>query len=176
MDQRHLGSLPQATHSLQALHYRHLSEENVAIHKNLKSSYQKLIRKTKTEHWKAFCSENLNSDLFNVLKTLATSSAKNTDCFPSSLTVGNSIHSDPESILRAFSRHFCLKNPVDLPLHDSLMSAVNLQLNNNNSCCTDDIKSSELDTAVQNLKRTRTPGTDGLSTSWLQLLYVSTHQ
>ena len=38
------------------LYTKHSSEENLAVYKNLKSSYQKLIRKTKTEHWKAFCS------------------------------------------------------------------------------------------------------------------------
>ena len=73
------------------------SVENLANFKSLKSSYQRLLRQTKSDHWKVFCSTELNKDLFSGLKKLAAATNSCTG-FPSSLVIDGELINDPSSI------------------------------------------------------------------------------
>ena len=45
------------------------SAENLASYKSLKTSYQRLLRQAKSDHWKVFCTAELNKDLYGGLKS-----------------------------------------------------------------------------------------------------------
>jgi hypothetical protein len=80
------------------------------------------------------------------------------------------IISDPTEILSEFSSHFFPAVGLDEPVHTETISFVNTSLESVSD--TTAITSSELDSAIGQLKNTSTPGPDGLSAMWLKISYA----
>lgn len=94
---------------------------NVLRYTELKSKYQRLLRRSKDESWKEFCSSDLNDDLFGALKKLAIPSNIQ---IPSALKVDNVILQDPKSILSEFGKSFFPANPAPTAAQAALERSV----------------------------------------------------
>ena len=100
---------------------QHPTDFNVSRYAELKSKYQRLLRRSKDESWKEFCSSDLNDDLFGTLKKLA--SLSNIQ-IPSALRVDNVTLQDPKSILAEFGKSFFPTNPVPTAVQAALERSV----------------------------------------------------
>jgi hypothetical protein len=103
------------------------SDENAKSYRNLKSKYQQQIRASKTQSWREFCSNNLNSDLFSSLKKIANASSNN--CPPPLIRIDGMTSVDPNQMLAAFSSSFFPKNapssPLQLVFTDKVRNKIN---------------------------------------------------
>ena len=142
---------------------------NVLRYTELKSKYQRLLRRSKDESWKEFCSSDLNDDLFGALKKLAIPSNIQ---IPSALKVDNVILQDPKSILAEFGKSFFPANPAPTAAQAALERSVEATVSTTvGPTLSNFVTLMELRSAFDGLKVTNSPGIDGFSAAWLNLSF-----
>ena len=147
------------------------NSESYSLHK---ANYQRRLRERKTESWKEFCTNNFNGDLFGAIRRLADPAAN--QCPPPLIKINGAPVLDPNETLKAFSDSFFPKavpNTISqLVLKDEVQTNLAGSIGSYES-----ISKAEVITAIDFLKSTRTPGTDGYPADWLKCCssQVATH-
>ena len=137
-------------------------------YKELKSKYQRLLKKSKKQSWTDFCTNDFNGNLFGTLKKFSSPKSKQ-NTLPISLLVNNVLTTNVPDILNSFSKHFFPFKPIDQLGHLDQLKSLSEKLSCTSSIDTNPFSLEELEKVFQCQKTTKSPGPDGLSISWLKL-------
>ncbi len=142
------------------------TQENCAIYKAKKASYQRILRDSKARSWRDFCSSNLGGDIFNELDKIANPQVSHE--LPASLVVDGVEHSGPKNVLHQFSKHFFPSEIPDAADHVDFRESVKCRMDADAPSGYSPITSAELLSQMKSLKPTKAPGPDGFSAVWLR--------
>ena len=141
------------------------SEEVLANYRNLKATYQRVLRKKKKESWETLCSNNLNNDVFGTMKNFSSTFVPASA--PSKLAKNGVIITDPKEILLELSSYFFPAVRSDEKVHTDTIASVSSAFETVSEPLI--ITMVELDLAVEHLKDTTSSGPGGFSAIWLKI-------
>ena len=144
--------------------------EDHVLENRLKAQYQREIRKAKATSWKTFCNEELNEDPFKALKKI-TGKLRGANISELRTTDGQQTLSEPIILATLATKFFPRVSPSSNPETGRVEQAARAALAHGNSAHPP-LTLSELDHAVNSMKRNKAPGQDSLKTEHIQLFYT----
>ena len=139
--------------------------ENVASYKLAKAAFQRAIRTSKTESFQNFCSTNMNKDLFDCLKRLASHSAA--PSIPNKLISNGLPVTNGKEIVDLLANSFFPKEKSLSVSHEATAVSVNRTLTSRHDSGPQ-ITVDEVRLAVSESKANSSPGIDGLAAELVQ--------